>query len=234
MRYIKSKNLKKISRIELLKEFISSYEGSLEKKFTFNYISLVNILSSSFDRFSKMVSRAKKMKIENWNSSMIENIKKKKKKKEKMRTKFSGWLCFLFCYITQNPGPFGGCAGIPRLFIRQACSSSRWAALLSSCFTKVQRRSAVALAWGHIFGCTLFLENEITRYIILSLLPFKKKKKRDQFSRIETKGSKLSTITCPRILPTCTLRLPASNGTSSRFCWTPKDRTRRISSNHEC
>lgn len=124
-----------------------------------------------------MVSRAKKMKIENWNSSMIEKIKKKKKKKEKMRTKFSGWLCFLFCYITQNPGPFGGCAGIPRLFIRQACSSSRWAALLSSCFTKVQRRSAVALAWGHIFGCTLFLENEITRYIILSLLPSKKKKK---------------------------------------------------------
>lgn len=81
MRYIKSKNLKKISRIELSKEFISSYEGSLEKKFTFNYISLVNILSSSFDRFS-MVSRVKKMKIENWNSSMIEKIKKKKKKRK--------------------------------------------------------------------------------------------------------------------------------------------------------
>lgn len=93
-----------------------------------------------------------------------------------MWPKFSG--CFLFRYITQNPGPFGGRAGIPRLFIRQACSSSRWATWLSSCFAKVQRRSAVALAWGHIFGCTLFLKNEITRYTILFLVPFKKKKKK--------------------------------------------------------
>lgn len=98
-------------------------------------------------------------KIENWNIRLRWKIKWEKNKKD--AAKILPWLTLFALfprYITQNPGPFGGCAGIPRLFMRQACSSSRWAAFLSSCFENVQRRSAAALARGHILGCTLFLK----------------------------------------------------------------------------
>lgn len=61
-------------------------------------------------------------------------------------------------YITQNPDPFGGWAGIPRLFIRQACSSRRLAATVFSCLLKLHKRSAAALARGQILECTLFLK----------------------------------------------------------------------------
>lgn len=52
--------------------------------------------------------------------------------------------------IKQKPDPLGGCAGTPRLFIRQECSSRRLETKLIGCMLKLQSRSAAALARGQI------------------------------------------------------------------------------------
>ena len=127
-----------------------------------------------------------------------------------------------FHYITQNPGPFGGCAGIPRLFMRQACSSRRWAALYSSGFVLLQRRSAAALARGHILECTLFLETRtsifrlsirrinLQSYVAATRISWIYFKLLSTWIRVQLNATKEQTTTCRQILPTCKLRHPAS------------------------
>lgn len=65
-------------------------------------------------------------------------------------------LIIFFFIQWQNPGPFGGCVGMPRLFIRQACSSNRrLASILSIASSWLHNFSAVALTRGKI-RCKIF------------------------------------------------------------------------------